>query len=359
MFGAFFRVADVNGDNKTDIIFSDYSISQVTVILGTGTWVSTDYSSISSSRIITITKYGDFGYAIDTGDVNGDGITDILIGSTHGLTCVVYGRSDLSSMSVSGLPSVYGYKISEFSTDIGSIIRILQDINGDGVRDMYLGSVSFGSMRGYVVYGQNGTTRTGVNLLAVWQYNGYTLYGVTLSSTASDAGDVDGDGINDFMVGSRPDAASYVVYGSLGTRNNMDLSTIDRFADFKIVANPGPSEDGFALGGRDLNGDGIPDLVAGTIYEYAENPIYAIYGTRSRNSSIITAPDLAPDKGYVVPQARIDGMSRSAIGDVNDDGGYDLILYFMSSSEILVIKGYSLYTSLILTISFPFSPSQP
>ena len=184
------------------------------------------------------------------GDVNGDGLADLLIGadgadvnaSYSGASYVVFGRDTAqtgpfpASLDLSSLDGTNGFRVNGVATGdrSGYAVSNAGDVNGDGLADLLIGAYRAGpngseSGARYVVFGRN-TAQTGpfpasLNLSSLDGTNGFRLSGVAagfrLGRAASRAGDVNGDGLADLLIGAfRADLsgsysrASYVVFGT-------------------------------------------------------------------------------------------------------------------------------------------------
>ena len=161
--------------------------------------------------------------------------------------------------------------------------------------------------------------------------------------SVSEAGDVNGDGYADVIVGApmgddggRGAGEAYVVYGKVnglvGTLDLMDLGEEDGF-----VIQGGEAGDGAGIsvsGAGDVNGDGYADLIVGAQYADLDadtanvGRAYVVYGKASRLGRVDLA-DLAEADGFaIVGVGVLDrvGASVSGAGDVNGDGYADLIV---------------------------------
>jgi FG-GAP repeat protein len=135
-------------------------------------------------------------------------------------------------VELSGLTGADGFKISGVATDdySGRSVSDAGDINGDGIDDLIIGARAAdpnGTSSGasYVVFGSSGGFLANLNLSALDGTNGFRISGVAADDlsgrSVSAAGDIDGDGIDDLIIGAfladpngSSSGASYVVFGS-------------------------------------------------------------------------------------------------------------------------------------------------
>ena len=167
----------------------------------------------------------------NAGDVNGDGLADLLIGaygaspngSFSGASYVVFGRNTAqsgpfpASFDLSSLDGTNGFRLNGVAADdrSGSAVSSAGDVNGDGLADLLIGAYGAdpnGSDSGasYVVFGRN-TAQSGpfpasFDLSSLDGTNGFRLDGVAAydrsGSAVSSAGDVNGDGLADLLIGA-------------------------------------------------------------------------------------------------------------------------------------------------------------
>ena len=349
----------------TDSFGNSSSQTLAVTLLSNAVWLADISTGLGGFVINGQSSRDQSGYSVSSaGDVNGDGLGDVIVGAWHpllgtgatpGHSYVVFGKTgtqavDLATVAAGG-SGAGGFAINgEVAADYSGVsVSAAGDINGDGLADVIIGAPwvsptgAVNGGRSYVVYGKASTAAVdlatfvaGTDGLVINAANTIDHVGVSVSS----AGDVNGDGIADLIIGA-PQAdpltgtnagRSYVVFGKAG------LSTID-------LANVGATIDGFVIGGQaaadnsgisvssagDVNGDGLADLIVGA---YNSDPAagsnagrsYVVFGKTS-----LTAVDLSAlgAGGFTINgQGSGDnsGYSVSAAGDVNGDGLADLVI---------------------------------
>ncbi len=198
------------------------------------------------------------------------------------------------------------------------------DVNGDGYCDCLIGAQAYSNGetyegRAYVYYGSS----TGLSLTPDWTGESNQLlafYGVSVS----EAGDVNGDGYSDVIIGAlwydngeSNEGRAYVYYGS---PTGLSLTP-----DWIGESNQANAHYGYSVStAGDVNGDGYSDVIIGA-YQYSngetyEGCAYVYYGSPIGLS-------LTPDWIGESNQANAYyGISVSTTGDVNGDGYSDIIV---------------------------------
>ena len=217
------------------------------------------------------------GIEIRTGDINADGIDDMLVRSDgiieapgdfqSKLTYVVFGTVD-ERMDGRVSQSERGFSFeTEEPADVG-------DFNGDGVADIVFSRREEGEGRSYVVFGHEGIGSLIDDPELLDGSNGFTIFDTNSRFNslhlAENAGDINGDGIEDLFVSATSTEGSDqfgYVYGRENHAATFDTIDLDGTDGSIWEYN---SEDGDLFGGfsavlGDVNGDGIDDRFVGSV----------------------------------------------------------------------------------------------
>lgn len=370
--------ADFNGDGLDDVAVGEDRWSydtgeRPTVFLFRGQhFISysddvTDLSSETSDVMIYgETASDNFSNSLAAGDLNNDGIMDLIAadstmtvsGRTEaGTVYVFFGKSDFFSTSMYDLqqgdwdmkilgPASYGDLGGAGMTPFGgSTSNAVQcgDVNGDGIDDLIMGAhfLTAGSLgnagKVFVVFG-DGAFSSGQTIDLASQADSI------ISGNEQDAelgtniatGDVNGDGIQDIILGEDLGSDSlwssegrvFIIYGSASFSASISLNS----ADVKIYGDNAGDQLGDAVVSGDLNDDGIDDIAA-LAYGWdssgsSSDSVGAVYGFFGGSSipSTINLASTSPDffvEGYNVTNALYWNMDS---GDYNGDGVDDLML---------------------------------
>jgi Ca2+-binding RTX toxin-like protein len=300
--GGTISAGDVNGDGLNDIVIgssglSGYGIApgSTHVIFGTtaGFAPNLNLGTLSGPdgfEIVGETSHDRFGRSVcAAGDINGDGYDDLVIGAywsnvnanKAGSAYVVFGQPSVPSATfeVSSLNGANGFQINgEAAIDYTGYVVSMGDFNGDGYDDMLMGALARdinGANAGaaYVVFGQASGFGANLNLFTLNGTDGFEINGETAGDRfgvcVSVAGDVNGDGYDDILVGAdfrnSRDGAAYVIFGKAsGFAANLDVSSLDGTNGFRINGDGGRFGQ-FVSGAGDVNGDGFDDIIVGAL----------------------------------------------------------------------------------------------
>lgn len=265
---------------------------------------------------------GRFGDSLASGDMDGDGTSDLIVGAWLLDTVVVlYGGNTIGSRRTILRGGIVGEQFG-FAVAAG-------DINKDGFADILIGAPFGGSNGTGAVYvflgGKSLSSRPNVTLPNPHPPANPEVTDPTFASSLAVA-DINGDGYADAIVGSpntsegdptesRPGRV-YIYFGGPTLNSAPDL----------ILQEPDPqatSAFGYALAVGDLNGDGTADL--------AVSAIGATVGNRQRAGRVYLfygGPAIGPNPNFILespsPEAGAEFGTAMAIGDLNRDGKPDL-----------------------------------
>jgi hypothetical protein len=236
----------------------------------------------------------------------------------------------------------------------GRSVSSAGDVNHDGFDDLLIGApvdVNFpaGNGTAYLIYGKaNGFSN--LILEQTFGQTGFPLYGVVpldhAGFSVSDAGDINGDGFHDFIIGApgadRPhpggtvfgNGESYLVFGGNFVLPP-SLINLNGNNGFKILGNAAYDRNGYSVSGAgDVNGDGFDDLLIGAPVDdqsfYGTGQSYLLFGKPDGFASTVNVWQIAAN-GEGLALRGIDdedhmGFSVSDAGDINGDGYADFAI---------------------------------
>ncbi|MCP4535514.1 MAG: hypothetical protein GY832_00035, partial [Chloroflexi bacterium] len=311
---------DVNGDGYADVIVGAYRYNgfqgRAYVYHGAG-------AGLAATSALTLTgeNTGDwFGRSVaSVGDVNGDGYADVIVGAESYPSGGDQGRAYVYHGAGAGLAATPALTLTGESTGdyFGGSVASAGDVNGDGYADVIVGAWGYPSGgdqgRAYVYLGAGAglaatpaLTSTGENI------------GNWFGASVARAGDVNGDGYADVIVGAyhynSEQGRAYVYHGAgagLAAALALTLTGESTYDDFGVsVASAG-----------DVNGDGYADVIVGASrYNSNQGRAYVYHGA---GGGLAATPALTltgeSTNNYF-------GVSVASTGDVNGDGYADVIV---------------------------------
>jgi VCBS repeat-containing protein len=362
---------DVNGDGFDDLIVGAYTddpngsnSGASFVVFGKTDGTKIELSDVEAGTggfvINGVSADDKSGYSVSAaGDVNGDGFDDLIVGarnddpngSNSGASFVVFGKTDGTKVELSAVEAgtggfvINGVSLGDYS---GLSVSAAGDVNGDGFDDLIVGAKNDdpnGERSGasFVVFGKTNGTKVELSDIEAG-IGGFVINGVSASDysgrSVSSAGDVNGDGFDDLIVGAYRDdpngsysGASFVVFGKTdGTK--VELSDIEAgtggFVINGVLAQDNSGRSVSSAG--DVNGDGFDDLIVGAVYDDPNGSYsgasFVVFGKTDGTKVELSAVE-AGTGGFVingVSATDFSGRSVSSAGDVNGDGFDDLIV---------------------------------
>uniref|UniRef100_A0A0G4H4W2 Uncharacterized protein n=1 Tax=Chromera velia CCMP2878 TaxID=1169474 RepID=A0A0G4H4W2_9ALVE len=344
------------------------------MIFGRTSWSATvSASALSGSDGVIFRGVGNNVYLgrgnANAGDVNGDRIDDVFFSaygadqptSSAGSVFVYFGKTIWSSpIVVNTMDGVVGFRINgEGNDDTGVEVAGNFDINNDGIKDLIFGACCYDAItnsegRVHVFYGKSSSSFSATySVTDIDGTNGISISGVLMNGRfgtyVAGLGDVNGDGIDDFIAGAwsaNPDSVSQqgdavVIFGSTdfsaldATDGSVDgkwsVSAFDGSNGFRFYGTAVDDKVGIDVHGPgDVNGDGVNDILIGAEADpngmTDAGEVYLIYGrkTASGNFAAVLRPSqLDGTNGVVFQGAAASDFLRQVgggQGDVNKDG---------------------------------------
>lgn len=365
------NAGDINGDGIDDIIIGATSTDPggrnnagtTYVVFGTETPTATiDLAALDGSNGFVINGIDSSKYigenVSNAGDINADGFDDIILGaytanSYSGQSYIIYGGDSFDAeLEISDLDGSNGYTVDgiDISDHLGISVSFAGDVNADGYDDYIIGAVQ-GDSNGrsnngetYVIFGSD-SLLTSFDPSTLDGSNGFIVTGDfsgdSLGYSVSYAGDMNGDGFDDVIIGSSGAAASYVVYGSANPSASINVTALDGTNGFKLsgIIN---NNDAFGYSvshAGDINGDGFDDVIIGAQYfdgDVIENigASYVVYGSNNASAEL-NMYNLDGTNGFSIAgygEYHQMGHSVSSAGDVNGDGYDDILVSSINAS---------------------------
>lgn len=280
------------------------------------------------------------GAVASSGDVNGDGLDDILLAGAQG-AFIVYGKRDFASVFLADVAQGrggFGYDSPDqpFPSVNGGVAN-LGDMNGDGLVDFALGAenatgAAGNSGRVYVTWGIAEPPQSGL----VDVSNGFVIHGAQtndrVGERVANAGDVNGDGLPDVLINGRQRSQqggplAYLVFGKMDAAP-VNLAEVEAGLGGGFIVTRAGDADARLWGAGDVNGDGLDDMLI------LGDGSLVVYG-RGEITPIIAASLNPPSaQGYRLIS---NGQGAAGAGDVNGDGLDDML--FGGRTGLVVVYG--------------------
>ena len=258
------------------------------------------------------------------GDVNGDGYDDVLIGASGEDTA---GNEAGAAYLVYG-PVTWVYDLAQADTrfyaessydGVGESVSGAGDVNGDGFDDVLIGAPGAGSGGPNVgtAYLQYGPFSGGISLS---EADAILVGAAEIFSTAasvSGAGDVDADGFDDILIGANQTV--YLMHGPVSGKSNLSSADV-------AIARYHTYDEETVSGAGDVNGDGYDDVLVGvpdkTTGDFGAGAAYLLHGP------VTSSEDLSAAAAVFIGLGNHDNAGRSVsdAGDVNGDGFDDVLI---------------------------------
>jgi len=344
---------DVNGDGYDDVIVGaqDHSNGQswegrAFVYLGGATGPAATPVWTKESNQIN----GRFGSSVaGAGDVNNDGYDDIIVGAsginpavgtTYGMAYVYLGNAN--GVDANPVWSKQPYQPATFglAAGFGGSVASAGDVNGDGYADIIIGAVGW----------DDGNTDEGAAFLYLGGSSGPAAgpvwTGVSNQDNAhfgdsvSGAGDVNGDGFDDIVVGASNynngevgEGRAYVYYGNSTGVNATPW-----------ISEPNVAYSGYGqsvAGAGDVDGDGYDDIVVGAPgWDDTEDAEGAAFSYLGASGGLESSPAWMVEGNQV---GIAYGVAVASAGDLNDDGKSDIVVSSAGNNISDVLETVNIY----------------
>ena len=327
--GSVSAAGDVNGDGFDDMLVGipyydngEEYVSAVCLYLGSKDIVDNDCAWFKTLGPVA----GPYGVRIATaGDVNGDGYADVIIGepvnddSTKGVAYLYLGST--TGLAVSPAWSAEG---NQEGTWFGDSVSTAGDVNNDGFDDVIVGASRYSNDENdegavFVYLG----SADGLSRVACWMAESDQVDS-GFGASASTAGDVDGDGYADVIVGSPWYVVSEIKTGAafvyMGSTSGLAVSpswSVEGNQENALFGHP-------AATAGDVNGDGFDDLIIGARwYDNGEEDVGAAFVYFGSIMGLAANPAWSAEGNQADAHF---GGSVSTAGDVNGDGFDDVVV---------------------------------
>jgi hypothetical protein len=316
MFGRSVSTAgDVNGDGYADVIVGASATfvyhGSATGLSPTPNWTAASFSNSVSTA----------------GDVNGDGYADVIVG-VEGFTNgqIAEGAAFIYHGSASGLSHTPNWT-AESNQDMaffGCSVSTAGDVNGDGYSDVIVGAPGINAV--FVYHG----SATGLSAAHNWTaelYQGGISF--NLSYSVSTAGDVNGDGYADVIVGAPGYDRDMKDYGRRGAAfvYHGSATGLSPTPNWTAKSDRVYYEFGYSVStAGDVNGDGFADVIVGApLISPPQDPYYKSAALVYHGSSSGLSPTPNWKAVFYEDQSNF-GSSVSTAGDIDGDGCAEFII---------------------------------
>jgi hypothetical protein len=331
-------VGDINGDGWPDLLVnidSDQAggeiVGSVQAVFGS----PQGFGDAPDWKVFGDMANTDFGVSSSTADVNGDGYDEVIIGAPSYLgsgRVFVYDGGPSGPSLAPDQTLLLGQAGANYGFDVAGV----GDLNMDGFEDVVVGAPDAtlvgGSPDGAAFAYLGG--QVGLATTAAWNFDS-NRDGSDFGWTVGPAGDVNGDGYPDVLVGdvsfSSSDAfqdtsegRAYLFYG--------DNTGLEEAAAWTYEPNVFVANMGIAVGGGDLNGDGYDDVIVGADFFTTDPPEPGFVGNFASPGAVFaflgseTGPQ-EPGFFFDSPTQNDDVQTGRAVGagDFNCDGYADVV----------------------------------
>lgn len=330
---------DFNGDGYTDLVLGQpqyhddmfgpdpfHTIGRLLLYYGSPSGLPATPVIIDSTARVGLALGAPIAHA---GDVNGDGYADIVVSGIDTIAHVP--RLLLMHGAATGLQDTAYYLVDSLHSIAVTALAAAGDIDGDGYTDIIAGDRdydagdSLNAGRAYIFHGGPDSLHN-VLPAVVMNHQGLTVIG--FGKSMQHAGDINGDGYSDVVIGDHNfiksttnyEGRAYVYYGS--------ANGLPEVPDVTLDINQPDCHLGYSVSGGDVNGDGYADvIVSAPRYNDTQGGVFIYYGSSS--GLIMTPATITGAPGQHI------GYAVAGAGDLNGDGYGDVLI--SAYNEIVTI----------------------
>jgi len=329
---------DVNGDGYGDLIVGalghDAAEGAAFVFLGSASGIVGDSAANAATRLEGDQGSSGFGYSVaGAGDVDGDGYADVIVGADfYDAGIVDAGAAFVFLGSATGVADAGGaaaattLESDDAQSLFGRSVASAGDVNGDGHSDVIVGAPGYADHdqgRAFVFLGSASGIADAISTAAHAQIEPQGA-GARLGASVASAGDVDGDGYADVILGAEGEDSAYVFLGSATGIAGGTTAT----ADTRLQGDAGGPLGSSVASAGDVDGDGYADVIVGArLYDAGETDEGAAFVFLGSGAGI---PDGGPATAYAQlesDQTDSDfGHAVASAGDLDGDGYADIVV---------------------------------
>lgn len=310
---------DFDGDGFGDVVSGDPGMNAARIKFGGGMGLNTAGGSLISGPSAST-----FGASVSlAGDVNGDGYSDVIIGAptysvgfaNRGFVQVVYGYPSVS-------PPSWSYSPNLANAFMGYSVAGAGDVNGDGYSDVIIGLPGLSQV--YLFQG----SATGLGVTPTLTLTGQSMS--RFGESVAGAGDVNGDGYADVIIGAgdhdagqTDEGAAFVHHGSASGLLTLPAWSAEGDQAFASFGSCTISSTACRSAG-DVNGDGFSDVIVGApFYDNGQTDEGRVFVYSGSQAGLGALPVWTAEKNQANAWF---GMTVASAGDVNGDGYSDVII---------------------------------